>query len=117
MNKTENTFQSELYFALSRCELERPDMFVFAIPNGDVRDIKAAVRLKNTGVRKGVSDLCVMGGGREVWVECKTDIGNQSDAQLRFENKCKLNGKDYILVRPEHGVQNVVKLILDKLYK
>lgn len=114
---TENTFQSKLFFALSRCELERKDMFVFAIPNGDVRDIRTAVRLKSTGVRPGVSDMCVIGGGRVMWIECKRDNCRQSDAQIRFADKCASNGMVYLLARPEMGVDQVVDQVVAELYK
>ncbi len=91
-------------------------MFVFAVPNGDIRDPITAKRLQSTGVRRGVADMCVMGGCRTVWIECKTDVGKQSPGQIIFEAKCKANKKPYILARPEMGIDNVVSEVLRLLY-
>jgi len=113
---TENTFQSQLFFAFTRYELGRPDLFMFAVPNGDLRDPVVANRLKATGVRRGVSDLIVMGGGKVVYVECKTDTGKLSDHQERFKQKATLNKMAFITARPADGVAAVCEKIIKLLY-
>ena len=54
----------------------RRDLHWFAIPNGEHRHIRAAMRLKAEGVRRGVPDLCFMlPQGRVAWLEMKAPNG------------------------------------------
>jgi hypothetical protein len=50
-----------------------PDVRIFAIPNGEKRSIKTAIRLKSEGVSPGVPDLFVPAWS--LWIEMKRKTG------------------------------------------
>lgn len=55
---------------------EFPDALIFAIPNGELRSISVAKRLKAEGVVSGIPDLCcIFPYGVIVWVEMKKSKG------------------------------------------
>lgn len=65
----------------------RADLHWFAIPNGEKRHVRVAVRLKAEGVRRGTPDLCFMlEGGRVGWLEMKAAKGRVTEDQLVFGN-------------------------------
>lgn len=52
------------------------------------------------GMLAGVSDLKIEGmNGRVLSVEVKTEIGKQSDAQIKMQNRVELLNSRYLLVR------------------
>jgi len=56
--------------------------------------------LKKTGQVDGIADMMIHGViGRCIWVEVKTDIGKQSPAQIKMQNKIDSLGGVYLLVR------------------
>lgn len=68
----------------------RRDLHWFAIPNGEHRHIRAAMRLKAEGVRRGVADLCFMlPQGRVAWLEMKAPSGRLSPDQKAFRDLAK----------------------------
>ena len=68
----------------------RRDLHWFAIPNGEHRHIRAAMRLKAEGVRRGVPDLCFMlPQGRVAWLEMKAPNGRLSPDQKVFRDLAK----------------------------
>lgn len=61
------------------------------------------------GVKRGVSDwqyLC--DNGSSIWIELKTDVGVQSDDQVRFEQLCNKLGHKYIICRDEQSFWNAI---------
>ena len=100
--KYEDQFQSKLFYLLSGLEMWYKDMFTWSVPNGDFRQMSVAKRLKATGVRAGVSDLCCMGGGRMMYVENKRPGGRLSDAQIRFRGKCEANNFKFVEIGRAH---------------
>jgi hypothetical protein len=67
----------------------RPELKWFAIPNGDIRHLNAALRLKAEGVKPGVADLCIMlPYGQCAWLELKDTRGHLSDEQRGFGVTC-----------------------------
>jgi len=74
---------------------------IFAVPNGGTRNIIEAKKLKSTGTMPGVSDLIVVLDSKVLFIELKTDIGKQSDAQKIFETKITNLNHEYILIRNE----------------
>lgn len=72
---------------------------IFSIPNGGSRNVAEAIKLKETGLRAGVSDLIVLHGNKTIFVEVKIPTGVQSPAQKKFEEKVKKLGFQYIIVR------------------
>lgn len=72
-------------------------------------------RLKNTGMKPGVSDTVVMlPNGKTIFVEFKTATGVQSEKQKEFEENCKAGGHEYYLVR---SLDEFKKIIYDKTGK
>jgi len=81
---------------------------IFAIPNGSSRHIVEAKKLKATGTMPGVSDLIVVLDSKVLFIELKTDIGKQSDAQKLFETKITNLNHEYILIRNEEEFKNTI---------
>ena len=69
---------------------------------------------KHRGARpfeiRGVADIIAMRNGIVWFLEVKTDKGNQSDFQKRFESKVKEYGCNYILVRSVSNVADSLKI-------
>lgn len=69
--------------------------YLFAIPNGGVRHIGTAVKLKREGVISGVPDLFLMipkAGWHGLWIEMKIKGGKVSDSQKEFMGAATLIG-------------------------
>ena len=81
MRVEEHRIQKQIVEYLSLNKVE-----VFAIPNGGNRDIITASILKQEGVRRGVSDLIIIGKNNIYFIEIKTQKGKQSIYQKDFEN-------------------------------
>lgn len=78
----------------------RPDVQWFAVPNGDLRHPRVAMRLKAEGVRPGVADLCFMlPEGRTGWLELKAKRGVLSDEQKGFAARAMRLGHYWSMVR------------------
>lgn len=74
----------------------RPDLFWFAVPNGDFRHVNTALRLKAEGVKPGVADICILKPyGRCAWLELKAKRGSLSDHQVGFATRCTNLGHDW----------------------
>jgi hypothetical protein len=118
MRKNEETqFQINLFYKLSRLELERPGLFVYAVEFGgeERKDFGKIRELKAKGMRKGISDLTVIGNGRIVFLELKTGKGTQQQAQKIFQNKVEQNGFVYMLARSTEGVDATIQRVLGAL--
>ena len=118
MRKNEETqFQINLFYKLSRLELERPGLFVYAVEFGgeERKDFGKIRELKAKGMRKGISDLTVIGNGRIVFLELKTGKGTQQQAQKIFQNKVEQNGFVYMLARSTEGVEATIQRVLAAL--
>lgn len=81
---------------------------IFAVPNGGTRNIIEAKKLKATGTMPGVSDLIVVLDSKVLFIELKTDIGKQSDAQKLFETKITNLNHEYILIRNEEEFKTTI---------
>ena len=74
----------------------------FAIPNGGLRKLSVAVKLKNEGVKAGVADLFIMQSNKlynGLFIEVKTMTGRQQETQKTFEKLAFKNHFDYHIVR------------------
>ena len=58
-----------------------PKCIIFAIPNGGLRNIKTASRLKKEGALAGIPDLCIIGKSISFYVEMKYGKNTLSPAQ------------------------------------
>jgi hypothetical protein len=65
-----------------RCK--RPDVTYFHVPNGELRDKRAAAKLKAMGVMPGVSDLEIMFGPHVLFLELKAHRRKLTVAQQLF---------------------------------
>lgn len=81
---------------------------IFAVPNGGTRNIIEAKKLKATGTMPGVSDLIVVLDSKVLFIELKTDLGKQSDAQKKFETKITNLNHEYILIRNEEEFKKTI---------
>ena len=113
---SENEFQNRLFTSLVRYELQHNDMFVYHVPNGGFRDKITAKIMQWIGMRKGVSDLHIIGGGKILFIELKIGKGIQSSEQKVFEQKIKSNGMQYWLIYDTEPIEVIVHKILTYLY-
>lgn len=91
------------------------EIFFWKQPNGGYYDAKTGRfrRQKSPFAIPGVSDLLLVWRGRLIAMECKSEVGKQSDDQKTFEEKMVGAGGFYFLVR---SIQDVEKA-LDFVYK
>lgn len=86
----------------------RPDIHVYAIPNGGFRLSGEAMRLKAGGVKRGPTDLFfVAPRGVSAWLETKTEARGSvlKDEQKGFRAICLRNGHLWGMYRTiEEGV-------------
>lgn len=87
----------------------RPDVHVYAIPNGGFRLMTEAIRLKAEGVKSGITDLVfVAPQGVSAWLETKTPKGGMKDEQKGFKAICLRNGHLWGMYRTvEEGMAQV----------
>ncbi|MFT3992428.1 MAG: VRR-NUC domain-containing protein [Luteolibacter sp.] len=85
---SEHSLQVEVMAQLAILSHEYPELDeVFAIPNGDLRNIRVATKLKAEGVRSGVADLCLpvpVGGYHGAWIELKKAKGQIKKEQWEW---------------------------------
>lgn len=91
--------------------LSERKIYAFSIPNeGAGASVVRTAQLISMGLRPGVADLCLwLGNGRVAYLEVKNEVGKQSEAQKRFEARCKANGYPYYVVRSVRDVQLVLE--------
>lgn len=73
---------------------------LFAVPNGEIRDIYTARKLKREGVIAGVADLILLvakNGFNSLCIEMKTEKGKQSEKQKVWQEKATSTGNKYII--------------------
>lgn len=81
-----------------RSQYPNLSMLLFHIPNGGLRNIKTAARLKSEGVVAGVADLFLAipaSGYHGHFIEMKNRRGKQSEAQKKFGNEVQKQGYLY----------------------
>ena len=107
MNQDEHRLQVAICNYLDHCNYE-----FFAIPNGGLRNIKVAAKLKREGVKAGVADLFIaMSNGiyNGLFIEVKVGKNRQQPNQKLFEQKVKENGFQYKIVRSIDDMVAVIK--------
>ena len=68
---------------------------LFAVPNGGLRDLGTAIKMKAEGVKKGVPDLFLplaKKGYHGLFIELKTETGKASKEQKEWIEKLNANG-------------------------
>lgn len=94
--------QSELHLHIAIVEILRrfcrADWIFFHCPNGELRDPRAAAKLRAMGVRPGVPDLLLIDpDGRLRCLEFKARGGRLSDSQEAFRAFCIARGVAYVV--------------------
>lgn len=69
-----------------------PDAAWFHCPNGGHRHPVVAAKLKAQGVKPGVPDVCIVWGGRAIFIELKAHKGSLSDLQKAMQTRLVLSG-------------------------
>lgn len=94
-----------------------PELFLLhAIPNGGLRNITTAVRLKATGVKAGVPDICLpvpSGGYHGLYIELKRKKGGVISGNQK-EWLQMLSEQGYLAL-VAHGADEAIKIITDYL--
>jgi hypothetical protein len=102
----ESALQIQLVSMLRWCL--RPDVLFWHTPNGELRDLRTAAKVKAMGALPGVSDLqfhwCEVDElGRKLrcvlHLELKADRGRQTEAQAGFALAVRLLGDEYHIAR------------------
>jgi hypothetical protein len=105
----EHKFQIEVLDYLNA--FGRRDLYWFAIPNGELRHINVALRLKAEGVKPGTPDICIMlEDGRSAWLELKAKKGRASDEQLGFGARCSRLGHKWACCKTMSEVLDVLNM-------
>lgn len=75
--------------------LQYKNVIMYSVPNGGLRNIRTAVKLKEEGVVAGTPDLFVMrasNGFHGLYIEMKSKKGKLSDSQKIFIEKALAEG-------------------------
>lgn len=75
---------------------------LFAVPNGELRNIVIAAKLKRQGVIRGVADLILLipkKGYASLCIEMKTPKGVQSDGQKEWQREAEKYRNRYVVCR------------------
>jgi hypothetical protein len=89
---SEDAMQMALFCWAQQNQDKYPELkYLFHIPNGGFRDIRTAGKLRATGVKKGVPDICLpvkRGLFSGLWIELKKDykapISKEQEEWLDF---------------------------------
>lgn len=89
--------------------LSLKNVMFFAVPNGGMRNIRVAQKLKREGVKAGVADLVLLfDDGECVFVEVKNEKGRQQETQKLFQQRVHERGFKYLIWR---GVDDAVEFL------
>jgi hypothetical protein len=88
--------ERELHIALV-AELRwtlRPDVEMYHVPSGELRDIRIAAKIKAMGGKRGIPDLVFRWGPplQLLYLELKRRNGKLSDDQIRFGERARAHG-------------------------
>jgi hypothetical protein len=87
-----------------------PQLFWFAVPNGEWRSRVTGAILKGQGVVAGVPDLILVHAGRCFGLELKSDNGRLSDAQRETHERLRQAGAH---VAVAHGLDAAIKQLTE----
>lgn len=122
--QSEDQIQAEIYqfYNNSYCLTHHENRnLIFAVPNGGLRSKVEAMKLKSTGTLAGVSDLIIYHHKKieelgvmtvlNIFVEVKTETGNQSKEQKQFEARVTKMGFRYVIVRSLDEFKQIINKI------
>jgi hypothetical protein len=108
--KTEGRIQQEIVTWFTNkhgLKHHDPKCLIFSVPN-EGKNAKEQMYKKMLGLKSGVSDLIVLMPNRCIFIECKDDVGKQSDNQKHFEYDVLALGFEYHIVR---SLDEFIKII------
>lgn len=88
---------------------------LFAVPNGERRDVITGAKLKRQGVIRGVSDLILLipkKGFASLCIEMKTPKGTQSDFQREWQKEAEKYRNKYVICHSLEEFMNEVNSYL-----
>ena len=92
-----------------------PRLLIHSVPNGipipisSKEQARALDLLHKTGMVNGISDLIIHGvKGRCIMAECITEIGRQSEAQLKIQRRMQDLGGVYFVFRNLESFQTAI---------
>ena len=82
----------------------------FSVPNGGKRDWRTARKLRDTGVKAGVTDLVLVRprDAKAFFLEVKSEAGTLSKEQRRFRDVCHGLGCPWAVVKSRDEAQDVL---------
>lgn len=94
--------------------LRKNGHFVYAVPNGGLRDAITSKRLKDEGALSGIPDLqVVLPDGRVIWLELKRREGGRlSPVQKKVHERLEALGHVVIV---GYGAKDAVEKLLKKV--
>jgi len=108
----ETDIQAEFFKVVPTFFPTLPDKLLFAVPNGGSRNKLEAINLKRQGLKPGVSDvICLIPkkGFASLLIEFKTQTGEQSPEQKKFQEQAEACGSKYVIVRSVGRAIDVLK--------
>ena len=116
MSRNQHEFRIQCALADLLRRAARPDVFWFAIPNGEARSAVTGARIKRAGGRAGLPDLCFLIEGRCLGLEIKTardkargiSRGRLSDSQFDVALEWERAGGIYVVV---YGFDQAVEIL------
>lgn len=83
-------------------------ILVFSIPNERNSGVSDAVRMRASGLTKGVPDLMAWDSNRQCWwLELKTPTGVRSPEQKAFEDVARAYHIEYKVVRSLEDIKDI----------
>ena len=98
-------------------EVRYPKKLMFAVPNGGMRNIKVAMKLKAEGVKAGVPDICIpepSGNYHGLFIEMKKEKGkNPEPAQQEWLDALNARGYKAVCCKGFEQACNAAKEYLE----
>jgi hypothetical protein len=115
MQNNEDLLQAEIvkWYNNNYClKFHNPRALIFSVPNGGNRNNIEAMKFKATGLLAGVSDLIViLPNGLLLFIEIKTDTGDQQPNQIEFQNLVTNLGYQYHIIRSLDEFRNLIQTL------
>jgi hypothetical protein len=86
-----------------------PELLIFHVPSGELRDIRVAQKLKRMGVIPGVADFLMFLPGANVAIEMKDHDGKQTANQILFQSRWEGLGHRYEVARSLTHFQEIIE--------
>lgn len=90
-----------------------PNLLIYAVPNGGMRNSIVAAKLKQEGALAGVADLVIVTYNRHIYIEMKTPKGKQQPSQQEFERRVNALGHPYYVC---HSIEEFMQVCKTELY-